>query len=1001
MSDDDALRRQKEINMFAAMAQGDGSAAFSSGTFDSPVLSAVAAPLAEDPGEDPTRYMFAQAATESDSSGTFNFQDRTVTEGSHGSQSNPAGSFARKHNLEAAAAALADDDEPSGLAAQDSAMPSQGMLMAQHASQTQVESFPRLAPRTPMHSQLVYLPKPLFFGCHLPPHVVNEARDIVKNCPGDRPLPPEVRNLLSVIKNYGHGLDILKEDSKPTPYVSVYCPKWSQILPPEPEPIENQESFMPGDQTRPHGAYTESQLSAAVAAAATQCGQDHLHVETAPFTSLSVDTKDNFSERDLFSMWARGDDSTGDDRDRASSPNTVTRDASTGSFENLPLQRENSLGSLSSSRRNSGGETSGGSGSAGGIMSDRDLFSQWARGESPREDPSARTLMGNSGNSIILNGNSSLSNILSSNKNNASAVSNLNGSVVIGGSGVNFFNSGTFMNLPPAEDSDDDELVVSELKKKVGVNEHINAALAYLEEDQNESRNVGENAGMEESANKLVQVPLTADGGRPLTNHELMNGIAPLFGFDDSPLPTEADLGIHETRDEQQRSRDQRRNQAIIENCCPQNIFGPLACPNPAIHPDDNHSWNSRATPPTQPRVPVSGLKPNDVPRTVAHAKLGVLPNPDGQTGKPPPGPRRNPRSSSAQSAGGASAIAHSAPSKIPHLADKKFDPRSRYGWWNVPDDEETEGPVSGAKFDSGVANESSESLKSLASDKEDQPLQLPPLGHSATNVLVETRLEPQPEKLQEQNRPLSQLHPATTLAQSLPFLSDRPPSYRYLQIDTQAVGFLGLGGEIEPLFCSLAIYHVETIAPNTTKDPSLAPIPDLQRCGKVTETLNFDVVSDPTVEGRCHGSLWPFSCDNEDEKLQGTRCGVFPLPSNLNIHNLYAILIVHKVVSEGADFEAYLRPSKSNAKNTAGTDSSDTPVDLELLRSRAEKASNQQGRFIMPFAFGVAPLLQVFGADVPIVPSSRAVQIPLFRFAAGLGDRQIIDHIMVMLYPR
>jgi len=54
-----------------------------------------------------------------------------------------------------------------------------------------------------------------------------------------------------------------------------------------------------------------------------------------------------------------------------------------------------------------------------------------------------------------------------------------------------------------------------------------------------------------------------------------------------------------------------------------------------------------------------------------------------------------------------------------------------------------------------------------------------------------------------------------------------------------------------------------------------------------------------------------------------------------------------------------------------------------------------------MPFAFGVAPLLQVFGADNPIVASSRAVQIPLFRFSAGQGERQIIDHIMVMLYPR
>lgn len=172
-----------------------------------------------------------------------------------------------------------------------------------------------------------------------------------------------------------------------------------------------------------------------------------------------------------------------------------------------------------------------------------------------------------------------------------------------------------------------------------------------------------------------------------------------------------------------------------------------------------------------------------------------------------------------------------------------------------------------------------------------------------------------------------------------------------------------------------------------------MSPIPDLQRCGKITETLTFDVVSDSDIEERCRGALWPYQTeDTAGDRLQGTRCGVFPLPSNLNIHNLYAILIVHKVVSEGSDFDVYLRPDKTAFRSK---------VDLDLMRSRAEKSSAQQGKFIMPFAFGVAPLLQVFGADVPVVPSSRAVQIPLFRFAAGKGDRQIIDHIMVMLYPR
>lgn len=114
--------------------------------------------------------------------------------------------------------------------------------------------------------------------------------------------------------------------------------------------------------------------------------------------------------------------------------------------------------------------------------------------------------------------------------------------------------------------------------------------------------------------------------------------------------------------------------------------------------------------------------------------------------------------------------------------------------------------------------------------------------------------------------------------------------------------------------------------------------------------------------------------------------CGVFPLPSNLNVSNLYAVLIVRKILSEDADFDPYLKPRK--------------PLpELEKLKSNAEKACNRHGSFLLPFAFGVVPLLQVFGIDNPVIASSRAVQIPLFQFSDG--ERQIVDHIMVMLFPR
>jgi len=130
--------------------------------------------------------------------------------------------------------------------------------------------------------------------------------------------------------------------------------------------------------------------------------------------------------------------------------------------------------------------------------------------------------------------------------------------------------------------------------------------------------------------------------------------------------------------------------------------------------------------------------------------------------------------------------------------------------------------------------------------------------------------------------------------------------------------------------------------------------------------------VSDPNVADRCTGALWPYSdrmmsgdvssrslvgentTNQQSLRLQGSRCGVFPVPSNLNVSNLYAVLIVRKVLSEESDFDPYVKVGY-------------TPADLERLRSRAAKASGRFGHFLVPFAFGVAPLLQVFGADNPV----------------------------------
>jgi uncharacterized protein YgfB (UPF0149 family) len=901
-AEEEVDRRQQEINAFAAMAAGDYS---SLNTYD------VAA------AKDNEKDSFAEAASQAEDSGTFSF-------------TKPA---KKDSNLEAAAAALSDP--PS---ANSSIISCQSNGKPQIPLERSTSGVPpkKMKPRTPMHTQQVYLPKPMFFGPQIPPRIVEEARQIVAKAlkeKGQDPdsissvninaLPPSVRNLVGAFRTYGNGISILPrgEDdttNRATPYVSVFCPKWSEqqniveTTPTTEPPLEEESTSV-----------TESTVAETAAAESTQ--EQPLPMG-APAGQSTVEDKDvsQMSERDWFSMIARGEDDIGSFGNASGSS---TNKSSSESMQQL----DNSQQSISANSNDSND-----------APVNRDLFSRWVNASS--------TSLGNS-TEKKKNGDSERSEI---------------------------FNSGTFLNIVGQDDSDDDSVVGSELKKKVGVNEHLNAAVASLEEEwlPSGSEVPGAASGVEETP-VITQIPLTKDGGRPLSNHELMDGSTPLFGEDDSPLPVETDLGIYETRDEQQRSREEHKIQAIIENVCPQNIFGSLACPSPAINPDDTHSWKSR-----------SGFSQRIVNTPFMGGNAGALlaptstPQSEKTTNKSPSTDKTSNRGKLDSSVHSKAASAST--SAFP-LDNKVYDPRLRFGWWNKKR-EEKKAPESGEDSNDSDSHNHTEDL----------PLQLPPLDHSGLAPVIEAGLEPTPEILHKQNRPLSHLHPATSLAQALPFLSDRPPSFRYLQIDTQAVGFPNLGGEIEPLFCSLAIYHVESIS-HGNKDPSMAPVPSLQRCGKVTETLNFDVVSDADIERRCAAALWPYGSEEGRVSSQGTRCGVFPLPSNLSIHNLYAAIIVNKVISEGTDFEAYLRPGKSASEDASRQDK----INLESLRSRAEKASNQQGKFTMPFAFGVAPLLQVFGADVPLTPSSRAVQIPLFRFSSGLGERQIIDHIMVMLYPR
>lgn len=117
-------------------------------------------------------------------------------------------------------------------------------------------------------------------------------------------------------------------------------------------------------------------------------------------------------------------------------------------------------------------------------------------------------------------------------------------------------------------------------------------------------------------------------------------------------------------------------------------------------------------------------------------------------------------------------------------------------------------------------------------------------------------------------------------------------------------------------------------------------------------------------------------------------------------------MLIVQKVLSDESELEPYIKTSKTivATSNPLGVKMSEQTKQIDLSKSRAKAArtSERLGQFLMPFAFGVVNLQQAVGNGTsPASPTSIMVQIPLFKLTSGIGDKPIIDHIMVMLYPR
>lgn len=317
----------------------------------------------------------------------------------------------------------------------------------------------------------------------------------------------------------------------------------------------------------------------------------------------------------------------------------------------------------------------------------------------------------------------------------------------------------------------------------------------------------------------------------------------PIYGCDDPSLPTVADLGQFDTSQEQIANHQQREVQLQIDTVFPEIYrITSVACPNPSTYPDDSTSWkNHRAaatatasatllfsttSTPTSP----TGISTTTATNSAANTASGVLSSP------------KNTQQSFIDSS-----------STI--ITATKNQQLPRIGWWNpkIFLQEESKLPFPTLLT---TASNHSHSINITPESPHHPPPPLPPSIAQLTS----------------HNLPLSLLHPSTGTSYSLPFLADRPPSWRYLQIDTQAIQWNisssidtvtstnSIQQQIEPYFCTMAIYHVEPILSEQQDSPKWKCF--LPKSGRVTEALRFDIVNHEDTMDIYQAfpkSLWPY----------------------------------------------------------------------------------------------------------------------------------------------
>jgi hypothetical protein len=279
--------------------------------------------------------------------------------------------------------------------------------------------------------------------------------------------------------------------------------------------------------------------------------------------------------------------------------------------------------------------------------------------------------------------------------------------------------SSTFVQAVKCGDagSDDDSIEAAEERKAVGLNDNMAAAAAMLAgEEVDYDGDDNDQCGIRTSlCNKAAGGGAKAANkhGRPYSNFELTGGCIPWFSCDDPSLPHESDLGVFETKEDEKRTNQRRREKNIIENLTVPGIMPILGCPTQCTDVDDSHSWNSRAA----VNEGVSTGKANNTVLVSLH---------DGKSPTSSGSPRR---------------------SKAPTYE------ASRVGWWNLPDGfEET-------SITPGKSRKESKKRRQNSSPTVD----VFPALDDPIPLDVITNLWPSPQVLRNNNISAARLHSATS----------------------------------------------------------------------------------------------------------------------------------------------------------------------------------------------------------------------------------------------